>query len=105
MVTVTLDAPGSARLVVNGHLDDAAAREVLHLAADAVRCGCSCLVLDLEGLDSYDEHGTVAVVGCCRLAPWLDGGVELRADGDVARGLVRSAWGVDEGIMASCPAF
>lgn len=104
MVTVTLDAPGSACLVVDGHLDDAAVREVLHLAADAVRCGCSRLVLDLESLDSFDQHGPLAVVGCCRLAPWLHGGVELRADGEVARSLVRSAWGADEGIMASCPA-
>lgn len=105
MVTVTLDAPGCARLAVDGHLDAPVAREILHLAADAVRCGCSRLVLDLESLDSYDDQGLVAVVGCCRLSPWLDGGVELRADGDVARGLVRSAWGADEGIMASCPAY
>lgn len=105
MLTVSLDAPGSVRLNLDGHLDDPAVREVLHLAADAVRCGCTTLVLDLDRLVSFDDGGATAVVGCCALAPWLPGGVELIADSEVARALVRSAWGADEGIMATCPAY
>ena len=76
---MTLDAPavGAARLRLAGHLDGDAARDVLHAAADVVRSGCSRLVLDLDGLTSWDDDATYAVVGCTRLARWLPGGVDV----------------------------
>ena len=81
MFTLTIDAPavGAARLRLAGHLDGEAARDVLHAAADVVRCGCSRLVLDLDGLTSWDDDATYAVVGCTRLARWLPDGVEVVA--------------------------
>ena len=83
MYTLTLDAPaaGAARLRLAGHLDGEAARDVLHAAADVVRCGCSRLVLDLDGLTSWDDDATYAVVGCTRLARWLPQGVDVVAGG------------------------
>ena len=79
MFTLTLDAPaaGAARLRLAGHLDGDAARDVLHAAADVVRCGCSRLVVDLDGLTSWDDDATYAVVGCTRLARWLAEGVDV----------------------------
>ena len=97
MFTLTLDAPdsGAARLRLAGHLDDAAAREVLHAAADVVRCGCSRLVVDLGQLTSWDEAAAFAVVGCTRLARWLPGGVDVVAGSAAGRRLAASA-GVPE---------
>ena len=91
MFTMTLDAPavGAARLRLAGHLDGEAARDVLHAAADVVRCGCSRLVLDLDGLTSWDEDATYAVVGCTRLARWLPEGVDV-VGGHLQRALVPS---------------
>jgi hypothetical protein len=87
---MTLDAPavGAARLRLAGHLDGEAAREVLHAAADVVRCGCSRLVVDLDGLTSWDDDATYAVVGCTRLARWLPQGVDVVAGGALQRDLV-----------------
>lgn len=89
MFTLTLDAPavGAARLRLAGHLDGEAARDVLHAAADIVRCGCSRLVLDLGGLTSWDDDATYAVVGCTRLARWLPHGVDVVAAGALSRDL------------------
>jgi hypothetical protein len=109
---MTLDAPaaGAARLRLAGHLDGDAARDVLHAAADVVRCGCSRLVLDLDGLTSWDADATYAVVGCTRLARWLPLGVEVVADTARQRDLVRGAHvgpGTEEpapDTMAACHA-
>lgn len=109
MFTLSLDAPasGSARLRLAGHLDDAAARDVLHAAADVVRCGCSSLVVDLDGLTSWDDDASFAVVGCTRLARWLPDGVDVVAVSGAARALARRA-GVDPAerpdTMAACHA-
>jgi len=88
--TLVLDAPapGVARLRLAGHLDSEAARDLLHAAADVVRCGCTRLVLDLDGLSSWDADATYAVVGCTRLARWLPGGVEVVAGGHLLLDLV-----------------
>jgi hypothetical protein len=88
--TLTLDAPaaGAARLRLAGHLDGEAARQVLHAAADVVRCGCSRLVVDLDGLTSWDDDATYAVVGCTRLARWLPQGVDVVAVSPLQRDLV-----------------
>ena len=98
MFTLTLDAPGAgaARLRLAGHLDGEAAREVLHAAADVVRCGCSRLVVDLDGLTSWDDDATYAVVGCTRLARWLPQGVDVIADGSLQRDLVPGHAPADE---------
>ena len=90
MFTLTLDAPaaGAARLRLAGHLDGEAARDVLHAAADVVRCGCSRLVVDLAGLTSWDEDATYAVVGCTRLARWLPKGVDVVAGSALQQELV-----------------
>ena len=92
MFTLTLDAPaaGAARLRLAGHLDGEAARDVLHAAADVVRCGCSRLVVDLDGLTSWDDDATYAVVGCTRLARWLPEGVDVVAGGAHHRSLLPS---------------
>ena len=89
MFTLAIDAPAAnaARLRLSGHLDDAAARQVLHAAADVVQCGCSRLVLDLDGLLSWDDGAAFAVVGCARLAPWLSDGVAVVAAGRPGRDL------------------
>ncbi len=91
MFTLTLDAPaaGAARLRLAGHLDGEAARDVLHAAADVVRCGCLRLVLDLDGLTSWDDDATYAVVGCTRLERWLPEGVDV-VSGQRQRSLVPS---------------
>ena len=108
MFTLTLDAPaaGAARLRLAGHLDGSAARDVLHAAADVVRCGCSRLVLDLDGVTSWDDDATYAVVGCTRLARWLPDGVEVVADRPVCRALLASstAEGDRADTMAACHA-
>lgn len=91
--TLSLDSPasGAARLRLSGHLDDAAARDVLHAAADVVRCGCTSLVVDLDGLTSWDEDATFAVVGCTRLGRWLSDGVSVVAVSRAARELASRA--------------
>ena len=91
--TLTIDAvsPGTARLQLSGHLDDTAAREVLHAAADLVRAGCAGLVVDLDGLTSYDDDATYAVVGCRRLARWLGQGVDVVAGHGAGQALAADA--------------
>jgi hypothetical protein len=93
--TLTLDAPapGAARLRLTGHLDGEAARDVLHAAADVVRCGCARLLLDLEDLTSWDADATYAVVGCTRLARWLPEGVEVVGGQRLQHDLVPAAPG------------
>lgn len=117
MFTLSIDAPaaGAARLRLSGHLDDAAAREVLHAAADVVQCGCSRLVVDLDGLVSWDDAASFAVVGCAGLARWLPEGVAVVAATSPGRDLadragigshpaVRDPAVRDPDIMAACPA-
>ena len=113
MFNLSLDAPtpGSARLRLSGHLDSAAAREVLHVAADVVKCGCSSLVLDLEELETFDEDATYAVVGCCRLARFLPEGVAVvggspagAALADTAGVALHDAQEHSPGTMVACPA-
>ena len=91
--TLTIDAvsPGTARLQLSGHLDDTAAREVLHAAADLVKAGCARLVVDLDGLSSYDAEATYAVVGCVRLARWLVQGVDVVAGHGAGKALSAEA--------------
>ena len=112
--SLAVDSPaaGAARLRLRGHLDDAAAREVLHRAADVVACGCSRLVVDLQGLSSFDEDAAYAVRGCTRLARWLPEGVAVVAGSEPAERLAETA-GVERcrhaptaaaGSMVSCPA-
>ncbi|MCW2614809.1 MAG: hypothetical protein JWN08_1803 [Frankiales bacterium] len=93
MFTLWLDAPakGAARLRLQGHLDEDAALELLHRAATVVRCGCSRLVLDLDGVTSYDDDATYAIVGCARLARWLPEGVAVVAEVGTARALAERA--------------
>ena len=114
MFTLSVDAPaaGAARLRLVGHRDSAAARQVLHAAADVVRCGCLRLVVDLDDVASYDEDAAYAVTGCARLARWLPDGVEVVAAGGAGLHLAESAGVVSHshprgalaGSMASCPA-
>lgn len=101
MLLLSLDAPaaGAARLRLSGHLDDAAARDVLHAAADVVRCGCSRLVLDLDEVTSFDASATYAVTGCTRLARWLPEGVEVVAGTAAAQALAATA-GIAERLTA-----
>ena len=93
-----LDAPssGSALLRLHGHLDGSAARQLLHAAADVVRCGCSRLVVDLDGVTSWDAEATFALTGCDRLGRWLPEGVGFLAHSRTARVLAACA-GVDPG--------
>jgi hypothetical protein len=110
---LSLDTPaaGAARLRLEGHLDDAAARDVLHAAADVVKCGCSRLLVDLEGLSSFDVDAAYAVTGCCRLDRFLPEGVAVIAESHVATALADTA-GVPAhpaeahapGTMVPCPA-
>jgi len=105
--TLGIDAPaaGSARLLLSGHFDDEAARQVLHAAADVVRCGCSRLVVDLDGLCSWDDAAAYAVVGCVGLSRWLPDGVAVIAAAGSGRDLALHAGVVLEpDIMATCPA-
>ena len=101
MFTLKVDAPGAGavRLRLHGHLDDDGAREVLHAAADVVQCGCSRLVIDLDGLTSFDLDASYAVVGCARLGRWLSQGVEVVAEAELGRGLVDAA-----GLASRLPA-
>ncbi len=107
MFTLQLDAPGSgaARLRLSGHLDDAGAREVLHAAADVVKCGCSRLVVDLDGLTSFDADAAFAVTGCTRLSRWLPDGVDVVAATPAGRELAAEAGVPASGpdSMAACP--
>lgn len=79
--TLSLDAPdkGSARLTLAGHLDDTAARDLLHTAATVVKCGCSRLVVDVDGLTGFDPQTAFALTGCARLGRYLSGGVAVVA--------------------------
>ena len=106
MLTVSLDTPAreGARLRLTGHLDAAAARDLLHAAADLVRGGCPRLLVDLDGLTSYDEDAAFAVAGCWRLARWVPLGVGVLAAGEVARTLAETAGVPPQGIMGPCPA-
>ena len=90
-ISLHLGPSGAACLALAGHLDDAAARDLLHAAADVVRCGCSSLVVDLDELVSFDAGAAFAVVGCTRLARWLPGGVEVVATRSPGRDLARAA--------------
>ncbi|MEX2288728.1 MAG: hypothetical protein WD794_00185 [Mycobacteriales bacterium] len=105
MFTLALDAPaaGAARLRLSGHLDDSAARDVLHAAADVVKCGCSRLVVDLGGLISYDDEAAFAVVGCHRLARFLPDGVDVVAPDGPGSTLAETA-GVAAGVSAGVAA-
>jgi hypothetical protein len=110
---LSIDAPAAqaARLKLAGHLDSAAARDLLHAAADVVRYGCARLVVDLADLESYDEDAAYAVVGCCSLGRYLDEGVAVVTGSGAGAELVQQA-GVHAqahatgpaGSMASCPA-
>ena len=93
MIDLLLDSPasGTARLRPTGHLDDAAARDLLHAAADVVRSGCTRLVVDLDGLSSWDPTAAYALVGCTRLARWLQDGVDVVASAGPGRALAASA--------------
>lgn len=114
MFTLVLDAPtpGAARLRLTGHLDAAAARDVLHAAADVVRSGCSGLVVDLDALTAWDDDAAFALVGCTRLSRWLPDGVEVVARTTAGRRLAATAGicaqpAVPEpvpGTMAACHA-
>ncbi len=57
------------------------------LTLDAPAVGCSRLVLDLDGLTSWDDDATYAVVGCTRLARWVPEGVHVLAGERLQRGL------------------
>ena len=113
MFTLSLDAPalGAARLRLSGHLDDEAARQVLHVAADAVRCGCSKLVVDLADLDSFDAQASYALVGCSQLGRDLPEGVTV-VTGSPASEVLADTAGVAQhpadahspGTMVPCPA-
>ena len=93
MLTIRLDALAgdAARLCLHGHLDDAGARVVLQTAADLTRGGCSRLVVDLDGVTSWDGEATFAVVGCTRLSRWLSNGVEVVGATPAARELAVQA--------------
>lgn len=113
MFTLSLDAPavGATRLRLSGHLDDEAARQILHAAADAVRCGCSKLVVDMAELSSFDEKASYAVKGCSQLARYLPEGVTVVTGSEASEALADTA-GVaphpaeahSPGTMVPCPA-
>lgn len=110
---LTLDAPqtGHARLRLAGHLDDEAARDLLHAAADVVRGGCLRLVVDLDGLTGFDERAAYALTGCARLDRFVPDGVRVVATvapgtALLARaGATSSPSGAGPDIMAACPAY
>lgn len=117
MFTLSLDTPavGAARLRLAGHLDDAAARDVLHAAADVVRCGCSRLVVDLKGVESFDADAAYCVTGCCRLGRFLTEGVAVLAGSAAGNALAETAGVVPHsagahrtdalaGTVVTCPA-
>ncbi|MBC7372403.1 MAG: hypothetical protein H7323_00235 [Frankiales bacterium] len=97
MFTLLLDAPspGAARLRLQGHLDEVGAREVLQRAATMVHCGCDRLVVDLDGVTSFEADAAYAVVGCTRLARFLPLGVDVIAGEQAGRDLAEHA-GVDD---------
>jgi hypothetical protein len=103
-LSVHAPAAGAARLVLGGHLDDEGARDVLHAAADVVRCGCARLVVDLDAITSYDDDAAFAVLGCWRLARFLPDGVVLVAEQATGRALADEAGVPAQGIMGACPA-
>ena len=113
MFNLTLDNPalGATRLRLSGHLDDEAARQVLHAAADAVKCGCSKLVVDMAALESFDDEAAYAVVGCTRLGRYLPEGVAVVTESPASTALADTA-GVEPhpakahsaGTMVPCPA-
>lgn len=96
--TLTVDSPalGAARLRLSGHLDDAGARELLHVAAHAVRCGCARLVVDLAELTGHDAQTPYALTGCARLGAYLPEGVAVVAGGDAGSELAERAGVVAE---------
>lgn len=117
MFTLSLDTPavGAARLRLAGHLDHVAARDVLHAAADVVRCGCSRLVVDLGDLESFDDEAAYCVTGCCRLERFLAEGVAVVAGSAAGEALALTAGVVPHragahaahalaGTVVSCPA-
>ncbi len=113
MFHLSLDAPavGAARLRLSGHLDDEAARQVLHTAADVVRIGCQQLVVDLGELESFDEDAAYALVGCTRLGRFLPHGVAVVAGSATGAALADTAGVVEHaleahlpGTMVPCPA-
>jgi hypothetical protein len=106
VLTVSLDTPAQegARLLLSGHLDAAGARGLLRAAADLVRGGCPRLVVDLDGVTSYDDEAAYAVAGCWRLARYVPLGVAVLAEGEVARTLAGTAGVPEQGIMGPCPA-
>lgn len=91
--TLSVDSPaaGAARLRLAGHLDEAAARELLHTAADLVRGGCARLVVDLDGLTGHDEQARYGLVGCTRLGRFLHEGVAVVAGGAAGSELADAA--------------
>ena len=113
MFNLCVDAPaaGAARLRLSGHLDDEAARQVLHAAADVVKIGCLKLVVDLGDLVSYDEEAAYALVGCSQLGRYLPDGVAVVADSDAGSALADTAGIAPHpaeahapGTMVPCPA-
>ena len=110
---LSLDAPtaGAARLRLSGHLDDAAARQVLHAAADVVKCGCSSLVVDMAELESFEPEAAYAVVGCTKLSRYIPDGVAVLTGSEASEALADTA-GVPPhpaeahapGTMVPCPA-
>ena len=117
MFTLVLDSPalGATRLRLAGHLDQAAARDVLHAAADVVRCGSSRLVVDLQDLESFDDDAAYCVIGCCRLGRYLTEGVAVVARSRAGEALAEAARVVPQragariadalaGTVVTCPA-
>lgn len=110
---LSLDAPtaGAARLRLSGHLDSAAARQVLHAAADVVKCGCSSLVVDMAELESFEPEAAYAVVGCSKLSRYVPEGVAVLTGSEASEALADTA-GVPPhpaeahapGTMVPCPA-
>ena len=103
-LSVSVPTAGAAHLALVGHLDDAAARDLLHTAADVAKSGCARLLVDLDGITSYDSEAAFAVLGCWRLARYLPDGVVLVAESATARALADDAGVPAQGIMDTCPA-
>ena len=66
-------------------------------------------MVDLDGLTSWDDDATYAVVGCTRLARWLPQGVDVVAGGVRQRDLVPPQHGAgavepEADTMAACHA-
>lgn len=113
MFHLSLDSPaaGAARLRLSGHLDDEAARQVLHAAADVVKSGCSSLVVDMAELESFEPEAAYAVVGCTKLSRYVPEGVAVLTGSEASEALADTA-GVPPhpaeahvpGTMVPCPA-